>query len=295
MNINASEMWDTHVHCFDPDRYPFKPTRTYTPRPALLESLLQNSQTGRLVLVQASIETGHQALIAHLQRIHNEHPHFVARGSICIDENWERVTNEEFDDLHNLGVRSCRLQGFNGAGGTSLSIARKQIRRFACSYPASKHGWSLSAQLPLEMWSSLKQYILHEPELSSITLIADHNGCATPADIGSAGLDAFGKMLRSGRLYVKISALYRRSPESIHHMQPIIQQFATTAPHALLWGSDWPHVDSSSGSLHPPTITENGTPRNNDTLAEISALRSWLTDEQWSAMLIDNPNRLFGH
>jgi predicted TIM-barrel fold metal-dependent hydrolase len=210
-----------------------------------------------------------------------------------MDENWESLTHEEFDAMHDVGVRSCRMNGFNGAGGTSLSNIQQQMLQFARSYPAQEYGWSLSAQLPLEMWASLKHFILHEPKICHITIIADHNGCATPADIGGTELDTFVQMLRSRRLHVKVSALYRRSPESIHHMQFIIHQFATSAPHSLLWGSDWPHVDSSNKSLHPPS-TEIETDRADDVPAEMSALRSWLTDQQWNAMFKENPDRLFG-
>ena len=293
MGMIPAEMWDTHVHCFDPERYPFKPARAYTPDPAPLEALLRDSQTKKLVLVQASIEHGHQALGAHLQRIHAEYPNVLARGIICMDENWESLRDEDFQFLDKIGVRSCRIHGFYGGGGTSPSSVEQQIRQYARSYPAQKCGWSLSAQLPLEVWASITDIILQDPEISPLTIIADHNGCATPADIGGAELDTFVNMLQSGRFYVKVSALYRRSSGSIHKMRPIIQKFAAFAPQALLWGSDWPHVDSSNRSLYSPT--EIKTKQMDDVPAELLALRSWLTEKQWSAMLIENPQHLFGN
>ncbi|CAG7965127.1 unnamed protein product [Penicillium olsonii] len=289
-DMTTAEMWDTHIHCFDPERYPFKPTRKYTPGPAKLDDLLRSCQSKKVVLVQASIEDGYHGLVAHLQRIHAEYPHLVARGTICMDEDWETLSDQEFDFLHNVGVRSCRVHGILGAHRLSVE---DQIRQFARSYPARKFGWSLSAQLPLTVWASLEDVALHDPEISPLAIIADHNGCATPADIGSAELKAFVNMLQSERLYVKISALYRRCPESIEYMQPIIHQFATLAPQSLLWGSDWPHVDTSNRSLQPPDTDKTKAERVDDVPGERLALKSWLTDKQWSAMLIDNPNRVF--
>ncbi|CAG8404134.1 unnamed protein product [Penicillium salamii] len=288
--MNLAGMWDTHIHCFDPERYPFKSTRKYTPAPARLNDLLKNCESTRLVLVQASIEDGYQGLVAHLQRIHSEHPHLLARGTICMDEDWETLTDKDFDFLQSVGVRSCRVHGVHVPSPLSIE---EQIRQFARSYPAQRFGWSLSAQLPLAVWASLENVILHDRELSSLTIIADHNGCATPTDIGSAELDAFVNLLQSERFYVKVSALYRRCAKSIYHMQPIIHQFATLAPQSLLWGSDWPHVDSSNGSLQAPNVNKIKAERVDDVSGERLVLQSWLTDKQWTAMLIDNPNRLF--
>lgn len=294
MDLNLIEMWDTHIHCFDPEQHPFKPTRTYTPGPAPLEALLQNCKAKKINLVQASIEDGYYGLITHLKRIHAEHPHILARGTICMDENWESLTDQEFDALHMAGVRSCRVHGLFGTGRRSLSSIEQQIRQFARSYPAQKFGWSLSAQLPLAVWASLKNLIQQDSEISSLTIIADHNGCATPADIGSVELDAFVNMLQPERFYVKVSALYRRSPQSIDKMKPIISRFATLAPQCLLWGSDWPHVDSSNRTPDPPNPVHNDARREDDVPSELLALRSWLNEEQWKAMLLYNPDRLFG-
>ncbi|KAJ5758086.1 uncharacterized protein N7511_006780 [Penicillium nucicola] len=289
MDTISTLVWDTHVHCFDPEQYPFKPTRAYTPQPASLVELVNASLYKRLVLVQASIENGHEGLVAHLQRVRAEHPDILARGIICMDEDWESISNDQFDLLDELGIRSCRVHGLYGDGLGSQASIEEQFRRFARSYPAQKCGWSLSAQLPLKLWASLKDFILHDPEIKALTIIADHQGCATPSDINTAEFDAFLDLLSSGRFHVKLSALYRRSAGSFHEMLPIIQRIANNAKGALLWGSDWPHVDSTNQSLAPSTNLANV-----DVSSELSALTDWITKEQWHSMLVDNPERLFG-
>jgi predicted TIM-barrel fold metal-dependent hydrolase len=289
MDAISTVMWDTHVHCFNPEQHPFKATRVYTPGPAPLEELMKLCHSKRLILVQASIENGHQGLLAHLRRICAEYPDFLARGIMCMDEDWESITNDQFDFLDKLGIRSCRIHGVYGNGVGGLSSIEEQFRRFARSYAAEKCGWSLSAQLPLKQWASLKEFILRDPEIIPLTIIADHQGCATPSDVNTTELDAFIDILHSGRFYVKISALYRRSPDKFHEMRPIVQRIANTAKKTLLWGSDWPHVDSSNRSFAPPKKLENV-----DALAELSALKDWISEGQWYSMLVDNPERLFG-
>ncbi|KAJ6120678.1 hypothetical protein N7523_004958 [Penicillium sp. IBT 18751x] len=282
-------MWDTHVHCLDPALYPFKTSRTYTPAPAPLEALIKESRASRLVLVQASVEDGPAGLLGHLGRLRIEYPHILARGIICMDETWARLTKEYFLTLQDLGVRYCRIHGLYGGGKSDTASLQEQMRVFAKSYPAKQLGWGLSAQLPLATWASLKDFLLHDPDVSSLPIIADHIGCATPADIGKSSLDDFVQLLHAGKINVKISALYRRSGDNIYTMKPIIQRYADSAPSALIWGSDWPHVNASC--LSPDNRMDS---KSADPIKELQLLRSWLTGDQFREMLVENPERLFG-
>ena len=287
LDSGSEGMWDTHIHCFDPDLYPFKSARAYTPPPAPIETWMMECKAKRLVLVQASIEDGSAGLIAHLGQIRNNYPRLAARGIICKDESWDTFNNDDYDNLHELGIRYCRIHGFLGEQKMDDTSLQEQIRHFAKSYPATQLGWGLSAQLPLGTWASIKEFILHDPEVSNLSIIADHVACATPSDAGTSNLDDFVQMLQAGRISVKISALYRRCNGNILQMQPIIQHFADIAPSALIWGSDWPHVVSSRGHRDPEV--DKADPQN-----ELVLLRSWLSKDQYRKMLVENPDRLFG-
>ncbi|KAJ5812472.1 hypothetical protein N7474_008773 [Penicillium riverlandense] len=289
MEPNVEGMWDTHIHCLDPALYPFKSTRSYTPAPAPLEALIQQSRATRLVLVQASIENGPSGLLSHLGRIRADYPHILARGIICMDENWGKLTNEDFDHLHGMGVRWCRIHAFFGGSATDAPRIQEQIRLFAQSYPFKQWGWGLSAQLPLKTWASLKDFILYDPEVSGLRIMADHVACASPTDIGGSNLDNFVQLLQAGRVIVKVSALYRRCGKDITQMKPIIQRFAESASFALIWGSDWPHVDATNRDANP-----QAAPKLADPNKELVLLQSWLSSGQFQKMLVDNPERLFG-
>jgi predicted TIM-barrel fold metal-dependent hydrolase len=288
MEVSLSRMWDTHIHCLDPARHPFKSTRTYTPPPAPLEALAAQIKADRLVLVQASIERGHHGLMDHLHRIRTEFPHLLARGIMCMDQNWTTLSNQDIDELHGLGVRYVRIHGFLGESVPKSSSLEEQFRLFSRSYAAQRWGWGLSAQLSLATWALLSEFIVHDTEVSRIRIIADHVACCSPKDINTPQFRAFLGLLQTGRVYVKVSCLYRRSPDDIRKMKPIIQSLADTASDALLWGSDWPHVDSSKRSYDSRVASKR-----RDIGKELEVLRSWLSEDQWGKMLCRNPEKLF--
>ncbi|CAI7627363.1 unnamed protein product [Penicillium manginii] len=260
---------------------------SYTPAPAPLESLVKDSIAKNIVLVQASVEDGHSALVNHLGRIRSEYPDLLARGIISLDEELNMLPKEELDTLHDLGIRYCRIHGSVGGSSTDTASLQSQIKRFACSYAARTLGWGISAQLPFATWLSLRSFLCENPEVLSIPIIIDHVGCSSPGDIEDPGFDDFITLLQRDGVHIKISSLYRRD-KSILNMQPIIRRLAANVPSALLWGSDWPHVDSSYQGEFPPPVSEV------DARKELLAVIGWLSAEQISAMLVDNAKRVFG-
>ncbi|KAL4864293.1 hypothetical protein BDV12DRAFT_176402 [Aspergillus spectabilis] len=280
--------WDSHIHCFDPAHHPFRPGRTYTPPSAPFDSFLAQSPVRHVMIVQASVEDGHQGLMKTLSQSQTRYPDIIIRGTIAMQGDWNRLDKTTFDDLHKLGVRSIRVHGFYGGPGDKYAAICALFRSLSHSYAIKTLGWTVSAQLPLNTWASLKDALFTDPDLSRLQLIADHNGCATPGDIGSPELEAFLDLLRSNRVSVKLSALYRRSPESIHAMQTIIHSFANSAPDALLWGSDWPHVNPTAGGHEHPPLRGPAEVSN-----ELQVLQAWLTHDQWTRMLVETPRRLF--
>ncbi|KAF5679582.1 amidohydrolase 2 [Fusarium heterosporum] len=136
------------------------------------------------------------------------------------------------------------------------------------------------------MWSSIANTILNHPDLRDISFIVDHNGSAAPTDFGTLEFANFIRLLESGRLYVKIGALHRRS-DNIALMEPVVKAYANAAPNGIVWGSDWPHVNTTIKGLTPTPPIEVNTDE------ELRLLRSWLTDIEWNKMLVLNPRHAF--
>ncbi|KAI9170712.1 4-sulfomuconolactone hydrolase [Paramyrothecium foliicola] len=283
--------WDCHVHCFNPELHPFKDTRTYTPQAAPLSSLYEKAQTGNIMIVQATIEDGPSGLLNNLVQAGNRYPDKHFRGTILADpepgRELSRLQNCQFDRFHNAGVRSIRIHGSYGGNGNNLTWVLNEFRRAARLYPVTKYGWSISAQLPLNMWAKLGDVLLHDDELAGIHIIADHNGSATPQNLGEPELETFVGLMIAGKLSVKIGALHRRSPGNVAMMEPVIKMFADKAPRAIVWGSDWPHVDTTAqGPIPAPPLAV-------DSDGELQLLREWLSDSQWNKLMVENPSNLY--
>jgi len=102
-------------------------------------------------------------------------------------------------------------------------------------------------------------------------------------------------LAKQSRLFIKISGLYRVSTRSESHFddtQPIIQTLAREVPNQLIWGSDWPHTGDGSNRLNRD-INVKEPFRAIDNEAMLWNIRSWVTDEAWQSMLMDNPGRIF--
>ncbi|TLD21205.1 hypothetical protein PspLS_09278 [Pyricularia sp. CBS 133598] len=283
--------FDSHVHCFNPSRHPFKPSRSYTPEAAPLSALVATSLADRIMIVQASIEDGPANLIDNLHDARAQHPEKLFRGTVFADpepgRGLEGLSAEEFATLHDLGVRSIRIHGSYGGNGNNASWVQDQFRRAAALNGVRTHGWSLSAQLPLAMWAAIGDFLERDENLAGVAVVADHNGSATPEDVGSAEFDRFLKLLEAQKVHVKVGALHRRSPDDITRMRAVVEGFAASGPGMMVWGSDWPHVDTTKG---PEVVSP---PLKVDTPAELRAIRSWVSDEQWRRMLVENPAKLF--
>lgn len=287
------QTWDCHVHVLDPKRFPYRPDRKYTPTQAPLKALIENATAENIVIVQATPEDGEEGLIYHLEEVQRSYPSKIFRGIIVADTSNNRDINQyettKVDRLHKAGVRAIRVQGIYGHVGSQISTIKRYLIAATASYPVAQLRWTISMQQILEIWAELHDFLLHEASLSGVTVIADHNGNAKPADLHSPAFEAFLDLLRKRpNTYVKVGALHRRAPEDFSQMKDVVKALASAAPQAILWGSDWPHVDATASTSEPsPHIEKASGP------AELSAIREWLTDDQFHKMIVENPARVF--
>lgn len=163
--------WDSQVHCFEPDRHAYSDCRSYTPRPAPLIALLQNLLTDNFMLVQATIENGHDGLLARLNECRQGVDGYsgLVRGTVLAVSGAPLLTTSE-DELfrmHNLGVRCIRLHGLYGGSGHNTPWTLHQLQALARSKPVQMYGWSISAQLPLHTHS--RTWLRCTPTISGST------------------------------------------------------------------------------------------------------------------------------
>jgi predicted TIM-barrel fold metal-dependent hydrolase len=122
-------------------------------------------------------------------------------------------------------------------------------------------------------------------------LVVDH--FARPkAEHGMAqpGLAEFLGLLRSGKVYVKISAPYRISQlPDYPDAAPIARAMIHANPDRILWGSDWPHPGAAK---RDPAVVEPFRPEDNG--RALNRLAEWTQSrQQLQQILVENPARLY--
>jgi predicted TIM-barrel fold metal-dependent hydrolase len=154
---------------------------------------------------------------------------------------------------------------------------------------ARKYNWVVSFQLAPAAWTLLEDFAWKE-KLPDIPVIAEHLGSVNvPLNEDSQrGLQSLVKMLEDNVLTVKINALHRRGLRGNEEsMKQVIKQLIEAGPQRLIWGSDWPHVNSTATGLEPGDFLKA-----NET-AELEWLESFMPREVFSDMLYDTPTKLF--
>ena len=291
-NLVPPGSWDCHMHCFDTIRFALRADRSYTPQLTLLESYISWSPCDSIGIVQATIEPSAEATLAHVMEGRQRFPHKSFYATILSDvrngNGFLGADMGKIQELHQKGVRCIRLHVGFEAGGFDRDLLFTHLTQLAEFKGVKELGWAISMQMPLRYWAALAESVVEGHPLSKVDLIADHIGCAGPGDLLSQDFGAFIDLVRHHRVYVKISALHRRTQHAIDDMKGVVQRLADAAPDRLIWGSDWPHVNSAvKGAVPTPPLD------NVDALRELTVLKAWLSSDQWEKMLVVNPSRLF--
>jgi predicted TIM-barrel fold metal-dependent hydrolase len=118
-----------------------------------------------------------------------------------------------------------------------------------------------------------------------VPVVLDHFACL-PADRGvdQPAFKALLKMLDTGRIWVKLSGPMRSTPGDYPYapVTPLARALVAHAPHRLLWGSDWPHVNMNG----------RGMPNDGDL---VDLLSEWIDDaDTLKQILVTNPREVYG-
>jgi predicted TIM-barrel fold metal-dependent hydrolase len=272
---------DCHVHIFGPDeRFPFSATRLYTPGPASIEDLLAMHQAlhiDRVVVVHPSAYgLDNSCTVDAVRKLGDR-----ARGVAGIDE---ATTDATLADMHAAGVRGVRVN-LESYGESDPAVARRYLTWAAKR--VAPLGWHVQTYTNIAILAVLQATILALPT----TLVVDHFGRAQ-ASGGTAqpGFEQLLELLRSGKVYVKISAPYRISQRPHYpDAAPLARAMIAANPDRIVWGSDWPHPGAAR---RDPAMIEPFRPEDNG--AALNRLAEWTTSAaELRKILVDNPARLY--
>ncbi|HEX2545050.1 MAG TPA: amidohydrolase family protein [Ramlibacter sp.] len=266
---------DCHAHVIGPaQRYPFIAERVYTPPDCLPSAYAHMRQVlglPRAVLVQPSVYGTDNRLM--LDTLAADPVNLRGVAVVAPD-----VPQQQLHDLHAAGVRGLRVNLVDRRdrdGKLPLDMLAALARRIA------PMGWHLELLVHVDE---------HAAELAAlgdlgVPVVLGHFGYQS---IGAGGADAPGfqamlRLLAGGSLWVKLTGPYRLTREGLPYAacDELAAALRETAPHRLLWGSDWPHV------------MLKGRMPNDAELVEL--LERWLPDAALrEQVLVRNPEVLYG-
>jgi predicted TIM-barrel fold metal-dependent hydrolase len=277
---------DCHTHVFgDPKRFPLVAGRTYTPEPASvaeMRAMHRALHTTRVVVVQPSVYGTDNACT--LDAIRQLGP--GARGVAVIDD---ATPDAALDDLEHHGIRGIRIN-LATAGQSDPEVGR---RRFdAAVRRVNNRRWHIQIYTQLSVIQAMHQDLVASP----VPVVFDHFGGAQAAPgTGQAGFDVLLDLVRSGRAYVKISAPYRGSTRAPDYedMGPLAKALVAANVQRILWGTDWPHPDTSQGGGRKPT--DISPLRQVDDGRVFNQFAIWVPKQtERSTILVENPKVLYG-
>jgi hypothetical protein len=142
--------------------------------------------------------------------------------------------------LQKAGFRGIRLNLATG-GVNDPGVGRP---RFQAAVEWMKaRGWHVQLFTWLAMISAIKDLVMASP----VPVVFDHFGGAVAAlGVDQPGFADLLELVKSGKVYVKISGAYRTSRLAPDYPDaaPLARALIAANADRIVWGTDWPHPDS---------------------------------------------------
>ncbi|UGX90979.1 amidohydrolase family protein [Bradyrhizobium barranii subsp. barranii] len=274
----------THIHG-DVEKFPFFAGRVYTPEsasPEEMAALHKALHIERVVIVTPSVYGTDNSSTLFGMKARGA----TARGVAVIDD---KTTEAQLDAMQADGFRGSRINLATG-GVSDPNVGRA---RFSAAVERMKaRGWHVQLYTTLPMISAIKELVLASP----VPAVFDHfGGLEASLGLEQPGFSDLIALVKSGKAYVKISGAYRSSnlAPDYQDMVPYARALIAANPDRIVWGTDWPHPDSSPVEGRKPTDIAPFYQIEDGRL--LNQLPVWAPDaEVRKKILVDNPARLYG-
>ena len=245
---------DTHVHVFDPARFPFDPATPYRPlphecgTPADLVRVLDAQRIDRVVLVNPTSGYGFDVrCLVHALRTLGPRARGITRTPLAVDRRALRA-------LSARGVIGVRLDLLaEPVTAASLAAVATLLRRLADA------GMLLDIQCEGDQLVPLAPLLREIP----VRVVVDHLGRPLPErGVRQPGFAALLALADTGRVAVKLSGAMRCSRQPPPHADT--DRFVAAlarhyGPERLVWGSDWPFLRSPWRVDYAPLLVQLAT------------------------------------
>jgi predicted TIM-barrel fold metal-dependent hydrolase len=274
----------THIHG-DVEKFPFFAGRVYTPEPASPEemaALHKALHIERVVIVTPSVYGTDNSSTLFGMKARGA----TARGVAVIDD---KTTEAQLDAMQADGFRGSRINLATG-GVSDPNVGRA---RFTAAVERMKaRGWHVQLYTTLPMISAIKELVLASP----VPAVFDHfGGLEASLGLEQPGFSDLIALVKSGKAYVKISGAYRSSnlAPDYQDMVPYARALIAANADRIVWGTDWPHPDSSR--VEGRKATDIAPLYQIDDGRLLNQLPVWAPDaDVRKKILVDNPSQLYG-
>lgn len=274
---------DCHTHVFgDPARVPFATGRTYTPESASVGEMRQLHRalhTTRVVIVQPSVYgTDNRCTLDAIKQLGAN-----ARGIAVIDD---QTSDAALDEMDQGGMRGIRIN-LATVGQTDPDLGKRRFDAAVARIGTRK--WHIQMYTQLSVITAMAAQLAASP----VPVVFDHfGGAQAAAGVSQPGFDVLLDLVRKGRAYVKVSAPYRGSTNGpdFSDMAPLAKALIAANVQRILWGTDWPHPDTTAGRA----ATEISPLRQIDDGRVFNQFATWSSAAERRTILVDNPQALYG-
>jgi predicted TIM-barrel fold metal-dependent hydrolase len=274
----------THIHG-DSEKFPFFAGRVYTPEPASPEemaALHKALHIERVVIVTPSVYGPDNAATLFGIKARGA----TARGIAVIDD---KTPESDLDAMNAAGFRGIRVN--LATSGVNDPNAGRQ--RFQTAVDRVKgRNWHVQMFTTLPVITAIQDLVAASP----VPIVFDHfGGAQSELGLTQPGFAELLELVRSGKAYVKISGAYRASKLAPDYTDviPFAQALIAANSDRIIWGSDWPHPNSTTPAGNKPTDVTPLFQIDDGRL--LNQLPVWAPDAAVrKKILVDNPARLYG-
>jgi 2-pyrone-4,6-dicarboxylate lactonase len=260
---------DAHCHVFGPGNvFPYAANRRYTPEDApkeMLRKLHDFLGVSRAVIVQASCHgIDNRAMLDCIASDPKRD-----RGVAIVDHSF---TDKDYDKLHQGGVRGVRFNFVKHLGGApDMALFNRVMDRI------KNRGWHVVLHIDAPDLIPLSDMIKKLP----LPFVIDHMGRVPAKDgVDQPPLFALLELAKRDSAWIKVCGSERIDFPPYDKAVQIAHAIVETAPDRVLWGTDFPHPNSSHEA---------------DEADLVDLVPKFAPDpKRQQALLVDNPARLYG-
>lgn len=260
---------DAHCHVFGPGNvFPYAPNRRYTPEDApkeMLKTLHDHLGVERAVIVQASCHGNDNR--AMLDALAWRPDHY--RGVAILDEN---TPGNDIAQMARAGVRGARFNFVKHLGGSpNMDVFHNILRRI------KPLGWHVVLHVDAPDIIPLSDMIRG----LTLPFIIDHMGRVPAKDgVDQKPLLALLDLAKLDRCWIKVCGSERIDFPPYDKAVPIAKKIVDTIPDRVLWGTDFPHPNSTHEADEADLV---------DLVPKIAP-----DPVVQKKLLVDNPAKLYG-